>query len=493
MAKFYGTERSKIGSTSGTIIAWPVELDNTNPVSEENRSKLPSGYLKCDGSKYLASTYPELAEILGTGSGTRFARKNIDTTLISNIADNEFVVPDLGSKFIRPVPGVEVGSYNAINVVSKTGIEKRRSGMGVEATSTVGDVVQVIYTGKFVVPSQYIPITGKPTWTKGTSNLGYTDQSNVENSQVHPHMHFSTTYRCRIKSTNVVNSGLEPSQGSCAYKTASTVSTESWLAATIIPGCSSNTSPGANQPPCWAMASRDWSQNKLSPAGQAVDQESAGGSVFGCTGENTFNNICFTGGTSNELFYNCLLQGSSGSAGTLTYKLYNACESLGNGQPASYDDIVSYFLLNLFSCTVEGVNTPLNQGAQTSEFNGGTGDVTYNYIPGGLGVPTDWNNNSLYDVVPLNMNAASVTASCYPQVGNIMTEVDELNQADGDPTLHSHKILLSTTDHNFQMKTDAFELSPDNLKTQLTIQTDSEASLNSVTGPYIIIEYLIKI
>ena len=39
MARYYGSERSKIGSTSGTIIAWPVELDNTNPVSEENQVK----------------------------------------------------------------------------------------------------------------------------------------------------------------------------------------------------------------------------------------------------------------------------------------------------------------------------------------------------------------------------------------------------------------------------------------------------------------------
>lgn len=494
MAKFYATERSKIGSTSGTIIAWPVELDSLNPVSQENKKVLPSGYLKCDGSKYKSSDYPELAQILGTGPTTRFARKDIAGNTIGFIDAGEFVVPDLGSKFIRPVPGIEVGVYNAVNAVTQSGIEKRRSGMGIEATSTVGNVVNVLYTGAFSIPSQNIPLKGKPTWTRGTNNNGLTDSESVEASQMHPHMHFSTTYRCRIKPTNLPVSGADTAQGSCAYRTASTVFIERWLDATKIPNCPSNTRPGANQPPCWAQASQDWSKNKLSPSGKAVDTESDFGSFFGCTGENTFNNICFTGGTNSELNYNCLLGPTEAVPnGPMEYKLYNACESLGNGQPASYDDIVSFVILNLFSCTVEGTNIPINQGEQTFGGGGLAGQVPFNYVPGGAGVPNDWKNNSLFDVLPLNMNSASVTASCFAQVNNAITEVDELDQSTGDPTLHNHKITLLKGDHNYEIKTNSFQLSPDNLKTQLTIKTDQSASLNSVTGPYIIIEYLIKI
>ena len=493
MAKFYGAERSKIGSTTGTIIAWPVELSSNDPGSSENEKVLPAGYLKCDGAKYRSSVYPELAEILGVGVNTKFARKNLNNDIIGAIDADQFVVPDLGSKFIRPVPGVEVGVYNAINTENQAGIEKRRSGMGLEATSTVGSVVQVLYTGAFSIPTQQIALKGKPSWTRGTNNLALTDTESVEASQMHPHMHFASTTRCRIKASNIGLSGAETAQGGVSFKTASTISTETWLNATKIPNCSSNQAPGANQPTCWAQASFNWSSTRLSPAGKAVDQESSGGGFFGCTGENTFNNICFSGGTNSELNYNCLLGPTTEVPdGPLTYFLYNACESLGNGQPASYDDIVSIFLLNLFSCTIEGVNIPLNQGGQQSEFNGGFGQVVFNYVSGGNGVPNDWKNISLFDVVPLNMNSASVSATCFPQVGNVLTEVDELDQSEGDPTVHSHKITLIKGDHNYKIQTTAFSLSPDNLKTQLTIQTDQSASLDSVTGPYIIIEYLIK-
>jgi hypothetical protein len=491
MAKFYGTERSKVGSTTGTIIAWPVELQSQDPGASENRQYLPAGYLKCNGAKYKSAVYPELAEILGVGQNTRYARKNIASEIIGSIDDDQFVVPDLGSKFIRPVPGVEVGVYNAINALTQANIEKRRSGMGLEATSTVGATVQVLYTGAFSIPSQQISLKGKPSWTRGTNNNGLTDSETVESSQTHPHMHFASTNRCRIKASNVPVGGQDTANGGVSFKTASTLSTETWLNNTKIPNCSSNQQPGANQPTCWAQASFDWSANKLSPPGKAVDQE--GGGLFGCTGENTFNNICFTGGTNNELNYNCLLGPTTALPdGPMTYFLYNACESLGNGQPASYDDIVSIFLLNLFSCTIEGINEPIASGEQASEHGGGFGQVVFNYVSGGNGVPNDWKNISLYDVVPLNMNSASVDAECFPQVTNLLSEVDELNQSDGDPTLHSHKITLLKGDHNYKIQTNAFSLSPDNLKTQLTIQTDQSASLDAVTGPYIIIEYLIK-
>jgi len=493
MAKFYGAERSKIGSTTGTIIAWPVELSSTDPTSSENKIILPAGYLKCDGAKYKSAVYPELAEILGVGINTKFARRNLKNDIIGSIDADQFVVPDLGSKFIRPVPGVEVGRYNAINTENQAGIEKKRSGMGLEATSTVGPVVKVLYTGAFSIPIQQIALKGKPSWTRGTNNLALTDNESVEASQLHPHMHFATTTRCRIKASNIGVSGAETPQGGTSFKTASTISVESWLNATKIPNCGSNTAPGANQPTCWAQASFNWSSTRLDPKGKAVDQESVGGGFFGCTGENTFNNICFSGGTNSELNYNCLLGPTTAVPnGPVTYKLYNACESLGNGQPASYDDIVSIFLLNLFSCTIEGVNIPLNDGAQQDEFNGGFGQVVFNYVANGNGVPNDWNNQTLADVVPLNMNSASVTSQCFPQVGNLLTEVDELLQEDGDPTIHNHKITLIKGDHNYKIQTNAFSLSPDNLNTQLTIQTEQSASLDAVTGPYIIIEYLIK-
>ena len=78
------------------------------------------------------------------------------------------------------------------------------------------------------------------------------------------------------------------------------------------------------------------------------------------------------------------------------------------------------------------------------------------------------------------------------QVNNVLSEVSELVQQDGDPTIHAHKILLTQNTHTYKIKTSALLLSPDNLKTTLTLQIDQVASLDQVTGPYIIMEYLIK-
>lgn len=503
MARFYGVERSKIGSTSGTIIAWPVEISSTNPVDDENKRVLPAGYLKCDGARYKASAYPELAEILGVGNDTRFARKDFVGNLIGDIEPEDFVVPDLGSKFIRPVAGTDVGTYNAVNVISQSGVEKRRSGMALEATSTVGQSVDVSYTGAFVIPSQIIPLKGKPSWSRGTNGSGLTDIESVESSQMHPHMHFSTTYRCRIKPTNIGLLGADTPNGSCSYPTASTILLDTWLDATKILNCSTNQRPGANQPPCWAMASREWTQNSYiydGRKGKPVEQEYEFGTFFGCTGEFTLNNICFSGGDVSELRTSCLL-GNRTTEGTglsyLGYRLGKNCESLGNGQNANYEDIVRKFLtfFGFLPCEDENSPIPIDEGPFTGAASGTQqpGKVIPAYVPGGISVPVDWQNVSLADVVPLNVNPASSSQTSFPQVSNILTEVDELNQADGDPTLHNHKITLNKTDHNYEIKTNAFSLSPDNLKTQVTISTEKSASLDSVTGPYTIIEYLIKI
>ena len=138
MARLYTKEKAKYGSGSGTIICWPVELDNLDPLNEANVAVLPAGYLKCDGSIYKAEDYPALAEILGTGVNTKFLRYDINNDPIDNPGEDEFMVPDLGSKFIKPTTGASAGTY--INILTETvaGVEKRRPGMGIEASSTAG-------------------------------------------------------------------------------------------------------------------------------------------------------------------------------------------------------------------------------------------------------------------------------------------------------------------------------------------------------------------
>ena len=137
------------------------------------------------------------------------------------------------------------------------------------------------------------------------------------------------------------------------------------------------------------------------------------------------------------------------------------------------------------------LGTCLESGQDT--VTGKNADVPATYFQGGQGVPNDWKGASLYDVVPLNTNPNSKSQTSYPQVNNTFTEIDELSyEAGADPTIHSHKILLTQNTHTYKIKTNGFLLSPDNLQTILTLQTDQVASLDQVTSPYIIMEYLIK-
>lgn len=209
MAVHYTRERSKYGTLSGSIIIWPVEVASaSNPNNEENKSVLPAGYLRCDGSKYNASDYPNLAEICGTGPNCKFLKFDENDEPLITLGENEFVVPDLGSKYPRPVSGGDAGTFNNILTENQNGNFVKRSGIGITATSNVGTIAEVTYSGKFIVPGQVIPLKGKPSWTWGTD--GYTDSEAVDAAQIHPHMHFTSTSRVRIKPKSAATGGVIP-------------------------------------------------------------------------------------------------------------------------------------------------------------------------------------------------------------------------------------------------------------------------------------------
>ena len=206
MPAHYGKERAKYGTLTGSIITWPVEyLSPNNPNSESAKNTLPAGYLRCDGTKYSALDYPDLAEICGTGTQCKFAKLDEDGEIIGSIGEDEFVVPDLGSKYPRPSPS-DSGTYNNIITETQNNTFIKRSGIGIEATSNVGTIAQVTYTGNFVVPSQTIPLKGKPSFEWG--NDGYTDTEAVDASAIHPHMHFSTTTRVRTEPSSANTGGV---------------------------------------------------------------------------------------------------------------------------------------------------------------------------------------------------------------------------------------------------------------------------------------------
>ena len=186
--KFLTRERSKLGSAPGTIIQWALQIVDTDPDSSNNVKDLPAGYLKCDGAIYTERQYPELARILGTGEASIY--KKTDVTLL----DDQFQVPDMGSKHIEASVNANVGTYRNIEkVVGNSTITK--AGVGVEITSNVGNSATVGFNGVFTVPSQNFALNGNVGWTVPTN----TEEEIISAKAIGPHMHYTSTARVTVK------------------------------------------------------------------------------------------------------------------------------------------------------------------------------------------------------------------------------------------------------------------------------------------------------
>lgn len=483
MAKLYSQERSKYGNLTGQIITWPVEISpDINAIS--NREKLPSGYLRCDGGIYNVVDYPQLASICGVGTAGKFVRKNLAGEAIQSLTDNQFVVPDLSSKYPKPSPGADAGVYKSIREVNAVNNEVSRSGIGIEATSTLGTSIQVTYTGTFTVPSQPIELRGRPSWTWGTTSGRQTESEVVDASAIAGHMHFGSVKRSRLKATNETDTTApaivkDPqAAGLVSYWNASTVPIYDWLDNTVASGTSSF--PGNSQEPCKAMVSR-------LAASHFEFKWGAFSGIFvpGVGNPVAYSNACWNDG--DQLFtswkYNCLLppaQGGNGTDGWVNYPISTSqsAYALDNMRVSSTSG-----LFFLFVCGIANTNQP--QTYSTT--------LPANYVQGGDGVPLDWKSASLHDVVPLNSNLNSGTTRIYADLLNEMNETQDLVQSGGDPTSHFHKVVLDRGTHSFKYVTDALDLNPDALKTTLNLSVDNAVSVDSVVSPFIVLEYLIKI
>ena len=214
------------------------------------------------------------------------------------------------------------------------------------------------------------------------------------------------------------------------------------------------------QQPCWAIAS----------GATSLDPSDAVQGSFGF--EVVYSNYCYDlrgAAGLNSMRYYCLLTANTD---------FNLTNITNPGNPPNFIS----FGLGFGTCSQQ------DSGFDDNE----VGTVPATYIAGAQGVPEDWQGVSLADVLPLNQNSDSKSGVAYPQVNNVLSDVEELVQTTGDPTIHNHKILLDIGTHTYKIKTNGFLLSPDNLQTTLTLQIDQVASLDQVTSPYIIMEYLIK-
>ena len=454
MAVFYNKERAKYGNLTGQIIVWPMEYEGL-PDGTINANNLPAGYLKCDGTKYFAEDYPQLASICGVGDNCKFIRKNNDLTNFDTLTDSQFMVPDLGSKYPEPTSGANSGLYNNIRLDNALGTEVSRSGIGIDAVSAIGENVRIDYSGSISVPSQEIDIRGKPSWSyAGTTHR--TDSEGAEENTIHPHSHFHSAVRARNLATTETNTNSPQPMGQLGKRNASTIPIQDWLDGTT----NSSGIAGSGQQPCFAI-------DKWSPGsgGGATSTQGPQGTIY-------WGHCIY--GAGDQYTYNCILNSTMGpiNRGTLA-------GSADGSNIARYRNVVQL----LFVCIPGG-------GAVSND----TITVNPTYIQGAQGVPEDFLGNSLYDVLPLQANDSVVTGRATTDLENTTTDTVELPREGGiDPTIHNHRIDLEKGDHNYQVKTNAIVIPPENLQTTMTIGADSSVSIDSACAPFIVMEYLIKI
>ena len=484
MAVFYNKERAKYGHLTGQVIAWPVPYEGT-PDTSNNEKSLPAGYLKCDGAKYFVKDYPRLAEICGTGTNCKFIRRNIDGTDFDSLNDNQFMVPDLGSKYPEPTTGANAGVYNNIRKVDDTtNTEKSRSGIGIDAEAAIGNTnVAVSYSGSINVPSQEVEIRGKPGWEyAGASH--YTEIEGPEENSIHPHLHFSSTSRSRLRAQpdiSETDNDHPKARGRTGLQNASTIPIQDWMNSTRYANNNANP-PGSAQKPCLLLDA--WNPNAgTGDTGKPLWQSNAGAQTIywgGCVGHNNSQegNVIYGIGTGQGFEYGCL------NNATFTVDRRTLAGSPDDSNTIKYRSRMWL----IFGCT----NPQGNNGAQTNYYP--TLEVDPTYTAGAVGMPTDWQGNALADVVPLQSNDAAVDSQGVPDVENEYTDTADIPIAAGTiPTAHSHRVRLEKGEHTYKVKTDAISIDPENLETTFDIGVDSSISIDSACQPFIVMEYLIKI
>ena len=484
MAKFYSKERSKYGNLTGQIIIWPVEYTG-DPNDAVNRKNLPAGYLKCDGTKYQAEDYPQLAAILGTGSTTTFIRKNMDGSNFDNVADSQFMVPDFGSKYPEPTSGANAGVYNDIRKKNINDQEKSRSGIGIEATVTQGtnNVIPITYSGKIAVPSQEIPIPGKPSYNYASATH-YTESATVEDTAIHGHLHSHQAVKTRVMTkTSSETNDQTYTTGYTGRWTATTVNIDDWLDKTRFNNAASedNTDAstgnpdGSGQGTCKAI--KRWNPSSgFNGSGTPVSHN------------HPFNDTVYFGGCvygygENDYTYGCILNKTTKFNGRYTWGSPNGVATTQFMQ--TFNATPLWFICCSF-CGQQ--DTPIDHSY----------DQAPTYVAGAQYVPLDWNGASLADVLPLNNNDETTTRRSSVALYQEETETNNLVQTT-DPTAHTHRVRLEPDssvnggNHSYKVKTRALELDPELLSSQITIGADASHSVDSASSPYIIMEYLIKI
>jgi len=433
MAVFYNREKSKIGTTTGSIINWSRQLTSNDPEDTQTRDQLPAGYLRCDGSIYAAEVFPALAEVLGTGTLSRFRKPN------QTLLDNQFQLPDFGSKKIRASSGANLGDYVDLYIQDDNDNTITKSGVGLEVQSNIGTQYEILYQGSFFLPSQSIPITGEPGFTRSTGN--YTETSDVLSNGFIPHAHFHDGNRTRVASST----GNEYAAfGRNSYTRKSTLCVVDWA---------NNT----RQDLCYYNATRI----RLS---SVVQQES---NAAGC--QRTYYAGCFSGcefTTSYECLipegYTCGFPIWSGSGG--------GCPNAGSQETATCGNIqyqgtvaVKCQSVGFPGCAIGGYVAQPRTGPVTLSSNYSDANLPFDSFK-------DSDSNS------------------FAAINNVTNQVE----ATGNDGSHRHFVNFTAQPHTYQVNTSPSFIPSSNLVSTISINVNEENKADQFIQPYLVQEFLIK-
>ena len=469
MAVFYNREKSKIGTTTGTIIHWSKELTSNDPENTSTRDLLPAGYLRCDGSIYAADIFPELATILGVGSQSRYRKSNV------TLLDNQFQLPDFGSKKLRASAGSNLGLEVDLRLLDDNDQDITKSGVGLEVQSNIGEQYEILYQGSFFLPSQVIEITGQPGFTRISGN--YTEEIDVLPNAFLPHAHFHDGTRTRVKSS--INNEFA-SVGRNFYSRKSTLCIVPWYYNT-------------KQDLCHMGATR------IRLAGTSIPD-----------GQSTFS-LLFVSGTCTRYIYGGCLQGCNYYIPPSNYCLspdlsptspiITSASSYVAGLVTQYGGTCEYPIWSgqTFGCdTAEGMAPTQTNTCGNVTY---TGTVYSKCIPSGSlggfvcgGMPAGAKTGEIsipqnYDDpnVPFDVNKDTDQPG-YSAISNVTNEV----RAFGNDGTHKHFVNFEAQPHTYKVNTLPTFIPAGNLTSTININVNEQNKADQFIQPYIVQEFLIK-
>ncbi len=447
MAVYYNKEKSKIGTTTGTIINWSKQLTSNDPDDQNTREDLPAGYLRCDGGIYAAEIYPQLAEIIGVGTLCRY-RKPTQTLL-----DNQFQLPDLGSKKIRASSGANLGDYIDLYIEDDNTPPDTitKSGVGLDVQSNIGTSYEILYQGSFFLPAQQIEVTGQPGFSRNTGN--YTESIDVLQNAFMPHAHFHDGTRTRVASSTGSEFAIF---GRNSYTRKSTLCVVEWAENT-------------RQNLCLLVATK----YRLSGVEQVQSNWAS------CT--RTYYGGCFSGcdfiSTNNCLIpqgYTCAFPTWSGTC--------SGSPSGNDNDPTETSTCGTVTYQGTIAVNVSASGWPgCTWGFQCDPKKSLSG--SYGGMVNGV-LPTNYTEENL----PFDGFADSTDTAYYAAINNVTNQTEST----GNDGTHRHFVNFSATEHTYVVNTNPTFIPAIDLKSTISIQVNTENKADQFVQPYIIQEFLIK-